>query len=242
MEIVTSGDHPELAAAASEAFRVRWPEFIFHDPISKQYLARVGEYFAQFDVLLRDGSTPLAGSWAVPILWDGTADDLPDGYDGALVRSVEGHENGITPNSLCVMAAAVANGATARGLAGAVLEGLRHRASDAGYEHVVVPVRPTLKHRYPLTPMAEFATWNGDDGFSIDPWIRTHQRMGATTLGVAHHSMTITGSVADWEAWADMRFPASGDYVVPDALGLVGIDHALDRGTYVEENLWMQHV
>jgi len=29
--------------------------------------------------------------------------------------------------------------------------------------------------------------------------------------------------------------------VVPDALGLVDIDRDADRGTYVEENLWMRH-
>lgn len=221
---------------------MKWPEFIFHDPIAKEYLGRVGQYFPQFDVLLRDGDEPLAGAWAVPLRWDGTPEDLPDGYDGALARSVGGHEDGTAPDTLCVMAAAVANGVTTRGLAGAVLTGLRERAADAGLVHVVVPVRPTLKHRYPLTPMAEYATWRRADGLSIDPWIRTHERMGASVLDVAHRSMTISGSVAEWETWAEMAFPVSGEYVVPEALGLVRIDREADRGVYVEENLWMQHV
>jgi hypothetical protein len=139
------------------------------------------------------------------------------------------------------MAAAVAEGATARGLAGAVLAGLRERALVARLEHVVVPVRPTLKHRYPLVPMLEYSMWRRPDGASIDPWIRTHERMGAAIIGVAARSMVIEGSVAEWEDWTGMAFPVTGDYVVPDALGLVQIDRLLDRGTYVEENLWMQH-
>ena len=53
--------------------------------------------------------------------------------------------------------------------------------------------------------------------------------------------MVITGTVAEWESWAGMPFPASGDYVVPDALNLVSVDHARDVVTYVEENLWVQH-
>ena len=53
--------------------------------------------------------------------------------------------------------------------------------------------------------------------------------------------MVITGSVADWEGWTGMAFPDSGSYVVPDALNLVEIDREADRGTYVEENLWMRH-
>ena len=54
--------------------------------------------------------------------------------------------------------------------------------------------------------------------------------------------MIITGAVAEWEAWAGMMFPETGQYVVPDALDLVTIDHERDRGTYSETNLWMRHV
>lgn len=39
-----------------------------------------------------------------------------------------------------------------------------------------------------------------------------------------------------------MVFPETGAYVVPAALGLVEIDRKRDVGTYVEENLWVQHV
>jgi hypothetical protein len=38
-----------------------------------------------------------------------------------------------------------------------------------------------------------------------------------------------------------MLFPASGDYVVPDALNLVQVDREADRVVYREENLWVEH-
>jgi hypothetical protein len=90
--------------------------------------------------------------------------------------------------------------------------------------------------------MEIFASWNREDGMSIDPWIRTHQRLGATILGAARRSMVIRGSVTEWESWTEMLFPQTGRYVVPDALGLIEIDRDADQGTYVEDNLWMQHV
>jgi hypothetical protein len=65
--------------------------------------------------------------------------------------------------------------------------------------------------------------------------------MGATILGVAPDSMLIAGTVAEWEEWTGMLFPASGDYVVPDALNLVRVDRAADRVVYREENLWVEH-
>lgn len=53
--------------------------------------------------------------------------------------------------------------------------------------------------------------------------------------------MVVTGTVAAWEAWTEMRFPESGAYVVPGALVPVTIDHRRDRGQYVEPNVWMRH-
>jgi hypothetical protein len=242
MEIVTTGDRPDLEAQAREAFREKWPEFIFHDPVSNAYIGRVGRCFPEYDVLLLDEGRVLAGGWGVALRWDGTVEDLPDGYDGALTRAVDGHERGVVPNTLSFMAAAVRTDAPRRGLATEVLTALRERAVARGLAHVIAPLRPTLKHRYPLTPMETFAGWRREDGLSIDPWVRSHQRMGARLLGPAHRSMVVTGTVAEWESWAEMVFPESGRYVVPDALGLVDIDREQDKGTYVEENLWVQHL
>jgi GNAT superfamily N-acetyltransferase len=242
LEIVTTGDRHDLDEQARDAFRAGWPEFIFHDPISSEHIGRVETYFPQYDVLLLDEGQVVAGGWGVPVHWDATIGALPDGYDGALISAVTGHENSVPADTLCIMAVAVKAGRQGSGLAGQALTALRGRASDAGLRHVIAPVRPGLKSRYPLTPMANFAHWTRSDGLHIDPWIRTHQRLGASILAPAQRSMTITGTVPEWEEWAAMAFPETGQYVVPDALDLVAIDRERDRGTYAETNLWMRHV
>ena len=101
--------------------------------------------------------------------------------------------------------------------------------------------RGTWKPRYPHVSMAEYATWTRADGLSVDPWIRTHQRMGARILAPAPESMLIRGTVAEWEQWTGMVFPVSGDFVVPNALNLVHVDRESDTATYREENLWVRH-
>lgn len=243
MDIVTTCQRPDLKGEADAAFHVKWPEFLFpHDPIMKRYEAQVAEFFPQYDVLLLDEGRVVAGGWGVPIRWDGTIEDLPEGYDATMARAVEGHQEAVVPTTLSYMTVAVVDGMTKRGLAGTVLNALRDRAVAAGLNHVIAPVRPTMKPKYPLTAMASYATWTGADGLSIDPWIRTHQRMGATVLATASRSMVITGSIAEWESWTNMVFPETGRYVVPDALGLVDINRAEDTGTYTEENLWVQHL
>jgi hypothetical protein len=241
VEIVTCADRPDLEDEAGAAFRVKWPEFIFHDPVSRRHIERVEKYFGEYNILVLDEGRVVAGGWGVAFCWDGTVASLPEGYDGALVRSVEEFEKGIAPNTLSFMAAAVVGHAAGKRWSSAVLGDLTERAEMKGLDHVLAPLRPTTKHRYPLTPMAEFATWQRADGLSIDPWVRAHQRMGARVLAPAPRSMVITGSIDEWETWADMVFPVTGDYVVPEALNLVHIDREANLGTYEEENLWVQH-
>lgn len=242
-EVITSGDRHDLDDETRAALGGGWPEFIFHDPLVKQYLERVERFFGYYDILLLARGSVVAGGWGVPIRWNGVAATLPaGGYNGAMASSVTGHENSVPADTLCIMAAAVKPGHLGTGLAGQVLTALRERAAETGLSRVVAPVRPTLKTRYPLTSMSQFARWTRGDGLHIDPWIRTHQRMGARILRPARRSMIITGTVAEWEDWTKMAFPQTGRYVVPDALDLVHIDREADLGTYTETNLWMRHL
>lgn len=174
--------------------------------------------------------------------WNGTADDLPAGYDGALITSIAEHESAVPPDTLCVMGAAVDSRLQGAGLGAQVLTALRARAAQGGLARMIAPVRPVLKSRYPLTAMENYARWTRDDGSHVDPWIRTHQRLGAVILRPAPRSMVVTGSVAEWKRWAGMAFPETGRYVVPGALDLVKIDADADHGVYAEANLWMRHV
>ncbi len=141
-----------------------------------------------------------------------------------------------------ICAAVVAGAQKGRGLAGETLKALRGLAQEAGWQRVVAPVRPTLKERYPLASIEAFMRWTREDGTALDPWIRTHQRLGARIIAAAPESQTMTGTVAEWEQWTGMVFPESGQYVIPQGLSLLRIDRSTDEGSYTEPNIWMQHL
>jgi GNAT superfamily N-acetyltransferase len=239
-ECVTSGSRPELAEEAAAAFRERWPEFIFHDPVPPAYMPRVQEYFSEYDMLLLQDGRVVAGGWGVPFGYEGEINDLPEGYDAALVRAVNDHEAGRAPSAFSFMAA-VHPDYDRQGLVRMVLEHLSERVRRAGMRLLFAPLRPTWKSRYPTVPMRRYATWMRVDGLSIDPWIRTHQRQGARIIGPAPNSMVIPGTVQEWERWTGMAFPESGKYVVPGALNELEVDWERDRAVYREENLWVEH-
>jgi hypothetical protein len=128
-----------------------------------------------------------------------------------------------------------------KGLSGEIIKGMAGVAGAAGFQCLIAPVRPTWKERYPLTPLEDYMQWRRGDGLPFDPWIRLHQRLGADVLAVAPRSLDIRGTVAQWEEWTEMAFPATGEYVVPGALVPVRIDRERDEGRYVEPNVWMRH-
>jgi GNAT superfamily N-acetyltransferase len=241
-EIITTSDRPDLEEQSQAALLAVWPEFIFHDQVSSEFMGQAAEFFPQYDIRILDGEQVVAGGWGVALSWDGTPGTLPGGYDGALVSAITGHEESVPPDTLCVMAAAVRSDRQGAGLGGQVIGALRDRAAATGLRRMIAPVRPVLKSRYPLTPMESYARWTRADGAHVDPWIRSHLRLGGVILGPAPRSMIVTGTVPEWEQWAGMAFPETGRYVVPGALDLVEIDREADLGTYEETNLWMRHL
>jgi hypothetical protein len=225
-----------------DLFSEGFPEFITADRLAKQYIGRVREWFPEWNLILVDAEqNPVATGWGIPVRWDGTVADLPTGYTDATVRAVEGREQGIAPDTLVICGAVVAGRLKGRGLAGRLLAALRDAALEASLPRVIAPVRPTLKQQYPLTPIETFMTWTNLDGTALDPWIRTHQRLGASLLAAAPASQTMTGTVAEWEQWSGIALPSSGDYVIPKGLSVLHVDREADLGTYVEPNIWIRH-
>jgi GNAT superfamily N-acetyltransferase len=242
-ELIPVATAPELDEEAGRRFVEEWPEFIFHDEGVTPYRERRIAYFRDWEFYLvsTEDRRLIAGCWGVPLAWDGTVEDLPGGFTESLARSVTSYEAGVVPNTFVLMAAAVRNDEQGQGHAGRVITAVRELAIAAGLPQVIAPVRPTLKSKYPLTDIAEFMTWTRDDGLPLDPWVRTHVRLGATILAPARHSQTITGTVADWEKWTGLLYPSTGTYVIPDGLTVLEIDRTADLGIYREPNIWMRH-
>lgn len=177
---------------------------------------------------------------AVPASWDGDAASLPDGGLDAVVEA-RFEEGASEPNVLCALQILIAAERRGQGLSSRMIGRMAGIGRDRGLGTLIAPVRPTLKERYPLAPMERYIGWRRADGSHFDPWLRTHERLGAEIAKVASQSTRVPGSVAEWEDWTQMSFPETAAYVVPGALVPVDIDRERDTGPYVEPNVWMVH-
>ncbi len=235
-------ERPDLAARMDDADAGAFPEFLLHDPIWNGAWPRVISDFARFQFVLYDADrdSVVGAANAVPLRWDGSLEDLPAGTHAALQRAISEHERGVEPNTVCGVQAIATEEAKGTGLSDAFVRASPERAKEQGMEHSITPLRLLLKDRYPITPMAEYVEWRQDDGAPFDPWLRVWLRAGVELLGVCEDSLVIEGSVADWEAWTGIRFPASGEYVIPGGQVPLVVDRENDRGHYAEAHVWIE--
>jgi hypothetical protein len=238
----TAAERPDLWERGIPSESV-WPEYNLHGDVLNQFWGRLDEQLPDFQFVLHDEASDevVAEGHTCPLWWDGTDETLPDGIDSAIQQAFSRHAGGEAVNTLCALAAESPREGPHRGLAVPILEGMRVIAARQGLTHLVAPVRPSLKHRYPMTPIEDYIRWRREDGQLFDPWMRVHERLGARVLAALPRSLRITGTVQEWEAWTEMAFPESGDYVFPEGLAPLHVDRSADLGSYWEPNVWIVH-
>lgn len=241
VELFPAAERPELVEVAEETGSSVWPPYLatagyraYWSDLYKPALAR------HQTIAVEDGEV-VALANSVPFWWEpGT--DLPDeGWGWVLEHGVKAAREGTPVNALSALSVAIHPSHRGTGLASRMLEAMKPPARAVGLEVMVAPVRPTLKASYPLQDFATYCAWQREDRTPFDPWLRTHVSLGAKILAPAMRSMTVTGTIEQWQKWTGLRFPESGEYAVAGALAPLKVDLATDRGVYVEPNFWMQH-
>jgi hypothetical protein len=238
----TAAERPDLWERGIESADV-WPEYNLHGDVLNQWWGLLDQELADLQFVLHDDETDtvVAEGHTAAFAWDGDDATLPDGIDRAIEVAFRDHRASTAVDTLCALAAESPRDGRRRGLAVEILDAMRTLAQRHGLRHLVAPVRPSWKERYPITPIEEYVTWRRDDGQLLDPWMRVHERLGARVSTPLPESLLITGTVAEWESWTGLPLPADGDFVFPEGLAPLHVDRTADRCTYWEPNVWMVH-
>jgi GNAT superfamily N-acetyltransferase len=242
-EVVRYSDRPELWDSIADLTSEVWPEYNQHGETLNHYWAQLYDVFPEWQFVLYDPAeqTVLAEGHTIPLAWDGTDPGLGPGIDATMAAAFGLRAAGGQPTAVSALAAEIPPRHQGKRLSAVLLTAMAGLARDAGLNHLIAPVRPSRKDRYPTIPIERYARWTRPDGSPFDPWVRVHTQLGARIGPVIPHSLHITGTVAEWESWTGMLFPETGDYVFPAGLSTVHIDRATDTGEYWEPNIWIIH-
>jgi hypothetical protein len=103
---------------------------------------------------------------SVPLAWDGTDAGLGPGIDATLAAAFELRAGGGPPTAVSALAAEIPPRHQGRHLSAVLLTAMADLARQAGLSHLIAPVRPNRKDRYPTIPIERYTRWAGHPAFS----------------------------------------------------------------------------
>ena len=221
-----------------------WPEFMLHDEVANENWHELFDRFPDYQFALYDTEHHRAAGMgnSFPLRWNDSLENLPEGgWDWAFQEAVRNHKQGMQPNFHCAIQIVVRPEYRSQRLSMPMVQAVRAVTKSKGLRALIIPLRPSEKHRYPLTSLDDYITWKAEDGLPLDAWLRVHARAGARIIKVCHKSKLIRGTRLEWEQWTGIKFPQSGEYIVPGALDPIAMDVEKDQGIYLEPNVWIVH-
>jgi hypothetical protein len=250
LAVATFAQRPDLLGKVFDPeIQSAVPEFMRNDPVAALYYDRGQlDHYSEFGLVAVDPAEPdrpVARAFSVPFAFrDGTPgrDELPDsGWDAVIRWADEDRRAGRPATAVSALEIMVEPRLHQRGISRLMLTALRDNTRRLGFPDLYAPLRPTDKHREPLTPFADYVARQRSDALPHDSWVRTHVRAGDRVVKVAPCSMVVAGTIAEWRRWTGLDFGESGPAMVPGALSPVHASLEQDHAVYVEPNLWVHH-
>jgi hypothetical protein len=238
IKIYTLKDVPELKTG--DIMKGAWAKFMTPDKATMKYWTAMRKMFPDYQLCILDDDKLVGVGNSIPLFWSGREEDLPTSWTNTLIQGVENRAYD-SVNTLSAVNIAIHSDYQKFGLSQRLLLEFKNLAQEKALEKMIVPVRPSFKVDYPLTPFENYIHWKRDDGEPFDPWIRTHWRLGANIVKPINKAFTVNGTIKEWEEWTNMKFPESGSYVIKGALQPIQIDIEQDVGVYDDPNVWMAY-
>jgi GNAT superfamily N-acetyltransferase len=219
-----------------------WTKVMQNSKVADKCWPKLEKYFPEYQIyFISDENEVMGFSNTIPFFWDKKLELLPDeGWDWLIQKGISDYENKVTPNCLGGLQVAVAKEYQRQGLSKIIINTAKELSKKKNFKFFIIPIRPTLKHKYPLIDMENYIKWT-KDGRVFDPWIRAHIDCGAKIIKVCRKSMTYTGTVKEWEEWSGLEIIDSGKYIVEGIVNPVKIDIEEDCGVYYDENIWIYY-
>jgi GNAT superfamily N-acetyltransferase len=217
---------------------------MLHDAAANEHWHELLDRFADYQLALYDTQQDRVAGMAnsFPLMWHDSLENLPEeGWDWAFQEAVRNHRQGVSPTHHCAIQIILRPAYRSQGLSMPMVEAVRALTIFKGLQALIIPIRPSEKSFYPLLSLDDYITWKNEQGLPFDAWLRVHAKAGCRIIKVCHRSKTIRGTRTEWQQWAGMRFPQTGQYIVEGALNPVEINVEKDEGLYIEPNIWIVH-
>ena len=218
-----------------------WPKFMQGERVMRSYWGFLLDTFNKYQRVLTYDNAVIAIVNSAPFRLGTDVNELhADGIYWGLKQVTHNYYNGIKPDTLIALQIVVSPEFRGKEISYECLQILKTIAHEQGFDRVVIPLRPSLKHLYPLIDESNYINWKNQEEFPYDPWLRVHIKSGGKIVKQCK-GISIRASIEEWEEWTGLHFGSTGEYIVPGALNPVYADLDKNLGTYTQGNVWVVH-
>lgn len=232
---------PDLAGQVNDLNHLVWPKFVDGENVMRTYWGFIEDKFPDHQLLLIIDNQSAAVANTAAFYWDRTDEEIDDGgIYWALRKISHDYYSNIEPNTLVALQVLINPAFQGSGLSYHCVEELLSFGKMKKYLRLVIPLRPSMKHNYPLISTADYMDWKNDDHWPYDPWLRVHAKFGAKLVKKCR-GISVAGTKKEWESWTGLKFLSAGDYVIPGGLNTVHFEPHEELTIYEQENVWAIH-
>ena len=240
--VVNFKDRPDLYEIQNDICGKAFPEFLYYSEVANKYWEKMIAYYGEYQLLLLLEDQIIAVINCMPMNLDILDDELPEeAFNWGMEKGIKDFEAGKEINAVLGVQIIIPEEYQGKGISSIAVEELKNMCVKMRIQRLIIPIRPTLKSKYPINDIDTYIKWKNKDGLPFDPWLRVHVKKNAKIIKACKKAIEIRGTVNQWETWTKMKFPESGEYVVEGALCPIVIDRENNLGTYIEPNVWISY-
>ncbi|OHD16852.1 MAG: hypothetical protein A2086_13255 [Spirochaetes bacterium GWD1_27_9] len=241
-KLMTLKQNPSLTEKQWQVTQQIWERFLLNSKVANNNWNKLEKYFPEYQMFLLDNDNEIIGfANTIPIRLDKKLSRLPQtGWDWLMQKGVGDHEKDLIPNYLGGLQIGISKKYQNKGYSTIIIKEVKKKFVENKLNGLIIPIRPTLKHLYPLISMKDYMYWKENDKI-FDPWIRIHLNCGAKIIKICKKSMLYTATIREWEEWTGLSFKTTGNYIIKGALSKLFIDIRKNIGKYYDENIWVHY-
>ena len=218
-----------------------WPQFMQGEKVMRTYWGFLLNNFDHYQSVLTIENKIIAVVNSAPFRLGSDVNALHEnGIYWGLKQISHNYYNELQPDTLMALQIVVNPDYQGKEISYECLNILKTLAYQQGLDRVVIPLRPSSKHLYPLIDINNYVNWKNKEGFPYDPWLRVHIKAGGKIVKLCK-GISIQASIPQWEEWTGLHFGSTGSYVIPKALNTIYADLDENTATYSQDNIWVVH-
>jgi len=241
-KIVNFKQRPDLYDSQQEICGKAFPTFLYYSEIAANTWEKMIEYYKEYQLLFLKEDKIICIFNCMPMNLDFSDEELPDeAFDWGMEKGIKDFEKGKEINAALGVQIIIPKEHQGKGISSIALVEIKNMCVKMGIRKLIIPVRPTLKSKYPINDIDNYIKWKNEKGLPFDPWLRVHFKQKGKIIGTCSKAVEIKGTVEQWETWTNMKFPESGMYVVEGALCPISLNREINLGVYTEPNVWVSY-